>query len=408
MKKVLGAMSKFIFGLFGIAVLALLMTLTYGALQKLFPNSFSNQMWGLVMFDIAAMCWAVAFVFQSKSTIQYAAAGLGFIVAFVGTLGMVAAEVMLSGQSLTPANTVEIGRWMVYGFIVVTAIHAGLIYAHHASAPEIHEQINVGIARGEIVTEAITQATKILDEQKQDLAYSIRNDIISKAKRDLGLIEADPRMPFLPAQPQPIYPVVTPQTTPTEKTPGFLSNPTGWLKSKFGKNDDSTRIYEKSLPDMSKIAASSDYEMAWRELPDGGRARQWCKYCRDAGNDWLSSVPCEHILNAKADKKISHDKAVEMLERIISEPITRTGPLTTHLTDDQRQAWIVTKFGTRTRMWCVDCRDKGDLGWTSPEPCDHVILAKSGREVSMEEGRRILVGIPELQEGAKPANDFPL
>src|SRR5690349_18592077 len=98
MKKVLGKMSAFLFGGFGIAVLALLMSLTYGALQRLFPNSFTNQMWGLVMFDVAAMCWALAFVFQSKSTIQYAAAGIGFVVAFVGTLLMVAAEVILSGQ----------------------------------------------------------------------------------------------------------------------------------------------------------------------------------------------------------------------------------------------------------------------------------------------------------------------
>jgi hypothetical protein len=187
MKKVLGKMSGFIFAAFGIAVLALLMSLTYGALQKLFPGNFANQMWGLVMFDIAAMCWAIAFVFQSKSTGQYAAAGLGFIVAFVGTLGMVAAEVMLSGQDLANVDTDQIGKWMVYGFIIVTAIHAALVYAHHALAPDIHEQINVGVARGEIVTEAISQATKTLEQEKSQLAVTIHHDIVSQVKRDLGL-----------------------------------------------------------------------------------------------------------------------------------------------------------------------------------------------------------------------------
>jgi hypothetical protein len=191
MKKVLGTMSKFIAGAFSIAVLALLMSLTYGALQKLFPGSFTNQMWGLVMFDIAAMCWALIFVFQSKSTIQYAAAGIGFVVAFIGTLGMVAAEVILSGQTLTPANTEQIGRWMVYGFITVTAIHAALVYAHHAGAPEIHEQINVGVARGEIVTEAIRQATSELEVEKANLAMTIHRDIVSQVKRDLGLHPID-------------------------------------------------------------------------------------------------------------------------------------------------------------------------------------------------------------------------
>ena len=60
----------------------------------------------------------------------------------------------------------DLGRWMVYGFIIVTALHAGLIYAHNATASDIHEKINVGIARGKIVTEAIQQATKELEEQK--------------------------------------------------------------------------------------------------------------------------------------------------------------------------------------------------------------------------------------------------
>lgn len=195
MKKVLQAASKYIFAAFTLAVLALLMSLTYSALARIFPDSLVNRMWGLVMFDIAAMCWALAFVFASESTGQYATAAIGFVVAFVGTLGMVAAEVILSSGQIEPG---DLGQWMVYGFIIVTALHAGLIYAHHATAPDIHEKINVGIARGEIVTEAIQQATKELDEQKGQLAITIHNDIVSQVKRDLGLIEADPKMPFLP------------------------------------------------------------------------------------------------------------------------------------------------------------------------------------------------------------------
>jgi hypothetical protein len=191
MKKVLGTMSKFVGGIFSLAVLALLMSLTYGALQRIFPSSFSNQMWGLVMFDIAAMCWALIFVFQSHSVGQYAAAGIGFIVGFVGTLGMVAAEVILSGQNLAHFDTSQIGRWMVYGFIIVTAIHAALVYAHHATSPEISEQINVGVARGEVVSQAISDATKTIEAEKHDLSRAIYYDIVSQVKRDLGLHPVD-------------------------------------------------------------------------------------------------------------------------------------------------------------------------------------------------------------------------
>ena len=198
MKKVLGSMAGILFAVFCVAVLGLLMSFTLGALRKLFPDNFSNQMWGLVLFDIAAMVWALVFVFKSQSVGQYAAAGIGFVTAFAGTLLMVAAEVILSGQTFVTNN--DIGRWMVYGFIIVTAVHAALVYFHHAASPDIHEKINVGIARGEITTEAIRQATTELEAHKAALAHSIHTGIVDQVKRDLGLptIAVDPTVGFVP------------------------------------------------------------------------------------------------------------------------------------------------------------------------------------------------------------------
>ncbi|MCC7187904.1 MAG: hypothetical protein IT312_04110, partial [Anaerolineales bacterium] len=183
MIKVLGKAAGILFAAFGIAILGLLMSLTFGALGKLFPDNFTNQIWGLVLFDIAAMIWALAFVYKSESTGQYAVAAIGFVAAFVGTLGMVAVEVLLSGQEYVEVQS-WVGQWMVYGFIIVTAIHAALLYAHHATAPDIHQKINVGVARGEIVTTAITQATHRLEVEKESLARSIHDDIVAQVKRD--------------------------------------------------------------------------------------------------------------------------------------------------------------------------------------------------------------------------------
>jgi hypothetical protein len=200
MKKVLGAMSGIIFSVFCIAILGLLMSFTLGALRKLFPDSFVNQMWGLVLFDIAAMVWGLAFVFKSESVGQYAAAGIGFVTGFLGTLLMVAFEVITSGQTFVTDGG-SLGHWAVYGFIIVTAVHAALVYFHHASAPDIHEKINVGIARGEITTEAIRQATNVLEVQKAQLAETIHSSIVEQVKRDLNIpILADPRMPIIPAE----------------------------------------------------------------------------------------------------------------------------------------------------------------------------------------------------------------
>jgi hypothetical protein len=204
MKKVLGAMSGIIFAVFSIAILGMLMSFTWGALGMLFPSSFVNQMWGMIMFDLAAMCWALAFVFQSNSVGQYAASGIGFIIAFLGTLLMVTADVIMGGQTFV--QNANMGQYLVYGFVIVTAIHAALIYLHHASAPEIHQKINIGIASGEITTEAIRQATSELDAQKADLARSISRDISTSVKRDLNIpIAVDPNVGFVPAQAQPQY-----------------------------------------------------------------------------------------------------------------------------------------------------------------------------------------------------------
>lgn len=221
MKKVLGRMSGILFAVFCIAILGMMMSFTWGALTRLFPDSFTNRLWGMVMFDIAAMAWALAFVFKSESLGQYAAAGIGFIVGFLGTLLMVAAEVIMGGQSFVQNNSM--GQYMVYGFIIVTVIHAGLVYLHHGSAPDIHQKINVGIARGEIETEAIRQATESLDIQKAMLASTIHSRIVDDVKRDLNLpVAVDPNVGFVPADPAqlPLYPV---QAQPkAEKKPSWI------------------------------------------------------------------------------------------------------------------------------------------------------------------------------------------
>ena len=139
MKKVVANAAGILFALFGVAILGLLMSLTFGALGKLFPDNFINQIWGLVLFDIAAIVWALAFVFKSESTAQYALSAIGFLAAFIGTLGMVAVEVMLSGQSYVQVES-WVGEWLVYGYVIMTTIHSALLYAHHASAPDIHER----------------------------------------------------------------------------------------------------------------------------------------------------------------------------------------------------------------------------------------------------------------------------
>jgi hypothetical protein len=106
----------------------------------------------------------------------------------VGTIGMVAAEVIMSSAGLTGnTDTAQIGQWMVYGFIIATVLHVILVYAHHGGSPDMSQQINTGIARGEVVDKAMKDAVKQLDVEKAALAQAITMDIVSQVKRDLQL-----------------------------------------------------------------------------------------------------------------------------------------------------------------------------------------------------------------------------
>jgi apolipoprotein N-acyltransferase len=247
MKKVIATAAGILFAVFGIAILGLLMSLTFGALGKLFPGNFMNQIWGLVLFDIAAMIWALAFVFKCQSTTQYAVAAIGFIAAFVGTLGMVAVEVLLGGQTYVQVSD-WVGQWLVYGYVLMTALHSALLYAHHAAAPDIHEKINVGIARGEIVTEAIKQATQSLEVQKAALAESIHNDIVAQVKRDLGIQRG--QVLDLPA-----LPVTDPQSTETKQQPAFnlFGLPVNWWAKKNGN-----KTYEAVAPMVTTATQATE------------------------------------------------------------------------------------------------------------------------------------------------------
>ena len=257
MKKVIGTAAGYLFTVFGIAILGLLMSLTFGALGKLFPGNFTNQLWGLVLFDIAAMIWALVFVFKSESTGQYALAAIGFLAAFIGTLGMVAVEVMLSGQTYVEVQD-WVGQWLVYGFVIMTAIHSALLYGHHANAPDIHEKINVGIARGEITTEAIKQATHSLEVHKAALAESIHHDIVNQVRRDLGLRDQVLSLPALPVE--------EPNRADSNAKPGFSLGQLFpfWWPRKNGKN-----VYE-AVTQQPAEAQRSDSE----EQPETGDSFQ--------------------------------------------------------------------------------------------------------------------------------------
>lgn len=186
MKKILKPLAGFLFTGFLIGMFGLVISLTFSALGRIFPDSFANQIIGLVLFDIAALAWGMAFVYRSESVAQYALAAIGFLIGLAGTFIMIASEVMLSAEGLTAAPE-WLGKALTYTFIGASALHLSLGYAHKATSPDVDASIRLGAAQAEITQEAIRQAEDELESRRAALGDVIRPRLVAGIKRNLNL-----------------------------------------------------------------------------------------------------------------------------------------------------------------------------------------------------------------------------
>jgi hypothetical protein len=186
MKKILPHVMAILFAVFGLAIIAMLMIYSFSALGKLFPNNFLGQIMGMVLFDIAALVWLGTIIFLCKSVGQYAISTIGFVLGLVGTLLLVAVEVMMGGQELAKVPAWA-GDSIVWTFIIALVGHVILYYAFKLSAPEISAEISLGYETAAITDEAMKQATEQLIRERGALGQIIAPRMITDVKRNLGL-----------------------------------------------------------------------------------------------------------------------------------------------------------------------------------------------------------------------------
>jgi len=60
-------------------------------------------------------------------------------------------------------------------------------------------------------------------------------------------------------------------------------------------------------------------------MPDGSRARWWCKVCRDAGREWLTEEACQHVIDGKEEVQIPREEAMTILRALMNEPSQSEG-----------------------------------------------------------------------------------
>ena len=186
MKKIMPHIAAVFFSLFGAGVIILLMSYTFQALAYIFPDNFTAQVMGMILFDVAAIAWVGAFIYLCKSTMQYVFAFLGFGFGLLGTLGMVSIDVMLGGQQMI-APPVWVNDALIYGFIIAAVVHVILFYSYKLAAPEVSTEIALGIEIANITDEAMKQAEAVLLAQRGALGGVIAPRLVDEVRRNLGL-----------------------------------------------------------------------------------------------------------------------------------------------------------------------------------------------------------------------------
>lgn len=198
MKKLFPHIVAVLFAVFIVGVIAAMMLYSWQGLGKVFPNDLLGQGFGMLLFDLAALIWFGVLIYRCFSTGQYVISFLGFLVGLLGSLGLIGIEIGLS------SGLFEVGSMqepLTYIFIGVLAGHVVLVYAHHASAPEVSADISLGIEKAKITDKAQAAVEQKINERIDELASPIADALMRGVLQDLKISAHFKDVMTLPALP---------------------------------------------------------------------------------------------------------------------------------------------------------------------------------------------------------------
>jgi hypothetical protein len=179
-KNVMLKLAQMAFIAFGLVVFALMLSFSFSALGRVYPNNLPNQLMGLALFDLGAVVWMLVFIYKAKGSWQRAGAFALFLADFSGSLGLVAIEVLLGGQSYVKVAD-WVGQALVYIFIAAIALNLIGVYFQHFTEPAVQSEIENQSMADEIEEEARRQAGESnklnLRDLGKQLAHRMQNDV---------------------------------------------------------------------------------------------------------------------------------------------------------------------------------------------------------------------------------------
>ncbi len=237
MKKLVKPFTAVLFGVFVVGVAAAVLFYSFNGLGLIFPNDLLGQIFGLMLFDLAAFVWFMVFITACLSTMQYVFAMIGFLVGLGGTLGLVGIEVGLSSGMLAEGT---MQKPLTYIFVGVMIGHLILIYAHKAAHPVTAADISLGVEKAKITDQAEKEATKILTDNIQHLSAPIAQELVKQVMDGLNLRPTSRTVLDLPA--------LTVDHVADETDSTAQVKPLDYLKAWWSKTPAQPRTYEQKVP----------------------------------------------------------------------------------------------------------------------------------------------------------------
>jgi hypothetical protein len=137
----------------------------------------------VMLFDGAAIVWAITFVTQAKSTSQWAFAAVGFVIGLLGAVLMAAGELILGQNLVTFNDPTRLGWILITAVITACVTHVTLIYLYHFADPMVKNRIEIQQKIASKIEQAHVDARNLLDRETSQLTAGIRDSVIEAAKQ---------------------------------------------------------------------------------------------------------------------------------------------------------------------------------------------------------------------------------
>ena len=186
MKDIFATVGKITGLIFAALVICFTSWLTWLLAARLIPDNTILQFMTIALFDGGALIWFIQFITQAKGTMQWAVAGIGWVIGLAGAVIMAGGELIMGQQLVTLDDPTTLG-WVLVATVIVAALaHAVLIYTFHFVEPAVKNRIENAQQVSKAIEKAYGDARQEIERNAQELTESLRQSVMFEAQQQIG------------------------------------------------------------------------------------------------------------------------------------------------------------------------------------------------------------------------------